>query len=266
MLFVVFLGFNRAEHVRAAVDQFNVYVSGDSDYPSPLSTMPKRLVMVDACYPLPSRKEQAHWFRHHADGVGADLFTLDKNHGQTGNFNEVHKLIDKNFGLKTDDWVLYFDTDHDFNDPKWLSKMLTVGMKGGFDLVTCGCFHNVGPNGSSKNIAENQGREGEVEGIKYRLATWPGGWPVGLFSGRYCSKKISAMHDFYGGTEMDTYQHLLKNGWKGACLTEIIDLRKMSVFDPEYSEWKAATIALKHGPDFVEWLESVRPGSLASPK
>lgn len=242
MLFVIFLGFNRAKHIANAILQF------EKQTIMPIS-VPIEKVIVNARYPLPSRQQQELDFRKIARLTNSRLIELPENYGQTRNMSLVHSKLP----LKPWDMVLHFDSDVAMNKPTWLLDFIVV-CQAGYDLVTCGCFHNV--DGDWVNIANFQGERFTVHDIKCRETTWPGGYPIGLFSGRYAMEPIRNLHKYYGATEYDTVQHLKRLGLKGALLEDYVDNRNHSVFDEPYARWKAETIHLREGPNFDEaWLK-----------
>lgn len=243
MIYVTLLGFTEAQNILISLKKFlDQTDTAHLDY---------ALVLVDACYPLPSKEENSRNFDAVAELIKPSLYIkLEKNSGQTGNFNEIHKRM--SIFLQPDDTIVYWDTDHKMTSREWLRDSIYM-RQAGFDFVTCGSVHHI--HGKDTNVYELQGQEETLGHIRHRPATWPGGYPIGIFSGRLASWPILQGHDYYGRTEADITEHCTRYKLKTAVIGNWSDDIDRSHFDPRYQAWKQETIAMPHGPDFSTWLE-----------
>ena len=93
-----------------------------------------------------------------------------------------------------------------------------------------------------------------------RELTWPGGWPIGIFSTRYFrGMPLNAFFQYYGGTECSTFLALKAMGFKGCMIKEFVDKRNFDFCDPQYIQWKARFIGQSNQPSFEEWVKNGCP-------
>jgi hypothetical protein len=83
-----------------------------------------------------------------------------------------------------------------------------------------------------------------------------GGWPIGLFSGRWVNEAgfIFQSHTYYGGTESNVFSAMKMSNYELIMLEDREDLMTTVNFDEEYILWKKQVIQEPNGPDFAEWL------------
>lgn len=104
-------------------------------------------------------------------------------------------------------------------------------------------------------------------GIKYRELNPSGGWPMALWSGRFIQdmRPLDQTHSFYGGTEMNIFNALVRSNHIGLMLEDYEDKMISVDCDKEYIIWKAISINSQIHEDFEEWLEKYRIKELTAP-
>lgn len=242
MVYIVCLGFDTADNVKWSIDK--LYEQTD------LSLHKFELVLVNARFPIPESNDKDFRALYHDLKIKYYL-ELPENKGQTRNINAVHQHLFQVFGIDISSTIIFWDRDHKMTSRTWLNDMMTLRSHN-YDFITCGSVHYI--NGKDINIYEMQEHEETLGGITFKRATWPGGYPIACFSGRFASRPIAHQCDFYGATEADVTDHCRLHNLKTAVIKNWSDEIDRSRFHPLFQQWKSETIGQPHGQDFKDWL------------
>jgi len=244
-IYLILNGFNNPTVISKAIERF--YEQTD------VQGLDISYHLIDSLYPLPdfeqNRKELVELCEHHYWFYKR----LEKNLGQNGNFNVITKMWEEEWNPAREDVIAFWEPDSNVNRKDWLKACLILFEK---------AYHPCGfitPGRYPAWIIENQGQERDIEGIKCRQLTWPGGWPMGIYRWGFIEdlKQLPVSHRYYGGTEGNILHCLNVTNHIGLMTTEILDPGTIEDFDPEYIGWKAETIRLPSNEqlDFAEWLK-----------
>ena len=243
---IVTLGFDNTERIVRTIDRF----FKETDYEG----LDIIYHIVDARYPYPSQAAnvlnlcQFLWRVALADHypVPMHLIILDRNYGQTGNYVELKTR----FEFEDDDVIVFYDTDVRPDKPSWLKDKIKVLGSPLTAFVSMNCS-------VTDNAIQHMGALTDINGIKCRPMTFPGGWSTGAWSGKFFrAAPLKVTHEFYGGTEYNIQCAWRALGLQGYMMCDHDDLRDLEGMDACYNEWKHSVIAVEGKQvDFEAYLK-----------
>lgn len=240
MIYVCCLGYNNARAIEGAFDRF-IQLTDTCD-------LPIRKIFFSAHYPLGTREKLIDLCSQYV----WRFIELDSNRGQDGNTVAIAEYLARQCHLANDDVVIMWDADNAPRDRDWLKKCLHV-----FESERRAAY--VIPRRDPAWVHDNQDAHPPIAGQPVRRLTWPGGFSMGLFSGRFFLQLPTAIqptHQYYGGTEASFMRAWTSVGLEGYMLSDSWDDMTNVDFDPAYVAWKQAVIQ-KYGEQtsFSDWLK-----------
>lgn len=242
MIKVVFNCFNNPKVMNRQMEAFyDLTDLSDLNY-SFLLTWPR--------YPLPSIEEGRANFLECLAKYGVAGWEYE-NQGQTRNFNQIARHIEAEMSPR--DTLAFWEPDCRPSNRSWLKASVAV--------LGDTSFHPVGfvtPHRMPAWVYGNQGRDLCLAGYHGKQITWPGGFPMGIYSWDFV-KDLQSMKEsyaYYGGTELDICSSLNYCNRVGFMFRDIEDQMSVVDSDPEYIAWKVETIRLpsEQQKDFSVWL------------
>lgn len=239
MIYICVLGYNNDRVIHETLHRTWSHSSNEERY---------RRYFFDPHYPLGDAKTRKLLCEQHA----FSYVDLCKNQGQDGNFKAMARWMRMIVEIKDDDVVCIWDPDNLPSTTTMLylaQEIFKADAEVGF-LV---------PRREPEWVYNNQGQEIKIAGQRVRELTWPGGWPMSLFAGRFFRRLpelLQQSHEFYGGTEGNVLNALKRAGLKGYMFTDISDHMTSVEFDGAYIAWKQQVITQSGKQiSFDDWLK-----------
>jgi hypothetical protein len=242
-VFVIQLGFNNPTVIAKSMERFAKQTE--------TTGLDITYWFYDALYPLPSPSKNRKDLEEACKYYGWEYRRLDKNEGQNGNLNTIFSSL--KIHAKPEDLVAFWEPDSDVQQRDWLYAC--------YKTTLDKSFHNIGfvtPHRRPEWVLNNQGQRLKIAGYNCRHLTWPGGWPMGIYTYGFIQdmQSLHMSHEYYGGTEGNILNALNNTNHVGLMFEDIEDRMNIDHFDPAYISWKAETIRLHKGSqlDFKDWL------------
>lgn len=234
MIWILTNCFNNERALEIALDRFHKTTD--------LEGLRYRGIVFDSRYPLTTGGAlQTVAARH-----GFDFIDLGTNHGQSGNFNLIRKIMLPL--LEDDDMVVFWDCDHAPRPVSWLKSFCEI-------MASDPKVQFLTAHRKPGWVLSNQGELLARAGHQARVLCWPGGWPMGVYAGKFIrAYELPVLFPHYGGTEHDILTKLQSTGNFGLMTTDIEDDMTALEFDPLYLAWKAEEIGKVGQKGFREWL------------